>query len=215
MRVVAWIASGVALLALAYGAFLGWRVMDARARAPHAVRAILANADPATSKISDARIETLLRVEDPTFWTNDGIDLTTPGAGATTLAQGLGKSIFFEKFKPSFSKIELMILTRFALVATVSKKDILQATLANVYLGHHENRPVRGFAVAARRWFGKEVQALSDREFLGLVAMMIGPNKLDPIRHRNAHDQRVNRIERYLAGECRPRAVMDVELEGC
>lgn len=215
MSAIRWIGLAVLLLIVAIGGRLVWRVMEEREHAPIAVREIIASADPAIARISKERIDELLRVEDPTFWTNDGIDLTTTGAGLTTLSQGLGKLIFFDRFTPGLAKIELMVLTKFALVPTVSKQDILVAMLARAYLGSDDKGQVIGFAEGARRWFGKELDVISEREFLGLVAMLIGPNRLDPIRNRQAHDERVNRIERLLAGKCQPSSLTDVELVGC
>jgi hypothetical protein len=158
-----------------YAGWLCWRVVDQRAKAAPIVAAILADADPAIETISDGRIALLLRVEDPTFWDNDGIDLHTAGAGMTTLSQGLGKLIFFRPFRAGFlrlGKLELMVLTRFALVPTVSKEDILRAMLARAYLGSDEDGAVLGFPEAARRWFGKEIGDLTNEEFLALVAML-------------------------------------------
>ncbi len=160
----------------------------------------------------------LIRVEDATFWENDGIDLGSLGAGMTTISQGLGKHIFFQRFSPGFAKlgkIELMVLTRFALIPTVVKRDILHAALATAYLGNDGNGPVIGFAAGARRWYGKELEELSDREFLGLVAMLPAPKDLDPKRHPSENAERVSRIERLLSGACQPRAVTDVYLDGC
>ena len=203
---------------LGYGGYLAWRVVDQSERAPARVAEILAAADPAIDAISNQRLEWLVRVEDPTFWTNDGIDQSTPGAGMTTLSQGLGKQIFFERFSPGplrLGKLELMVLTRFVLVENVSKQEILRAVLVNAYLGHDEAGPVIGFAEGARRWFGKELADLTDREFLGLVAMLTAPNRLSPANHAAENSERVSRIERMLAGECSPADLNDIYYERC
>jgi membrane carboxypeptidase/penicillin-binding protein len=217
-RAIGWIAAELALLIALYAVWLGWRIADQRAKAPAAVAAILAKADPAVDEISDERIAMLLEVEDPTFWTNDGIDLRTPGAGMTTLSQGLGKLVMFRSFSPGFlrlGKLELMTLTRFALVPTVSKDDILRAMLASAYLGSDEQGAVIGFPEGARRWFGKELGALTDDEFIALFAMLPAPNRLDPLRHPAESAERVARIKRLIANACEPIDVEDVDLEGC
>lgn len=41
--------------------------------------------------MSAARLNVLLKIEDPTFKTHRGVDLATPGAGMTTITQGLVK----------------------------------------------------------------------------------------------------------------------------
>src|SRR5689334_21462540 len=51
------------------------------------------------------RLKALLAVEDPNFYTHNGIDLSTPGAGYTTITQGLVKVYFFGDFNPGFLKI--------------------------------------------------------------------------------------------------------------
>jgi monofunctional glycosyltransferase len=218
VKIFKWIAVGLIALVVACASFLAWRVAYHWERAPARVAQILAGADPALGAISQKRIDWIIQVEDPTFWTNDGVDQSTPGAGMTTLAQGLGKHIFFERFSPGplrFGKLELMVLTRFVLVERVSKPDILRAVLANAYLGNDQNGPVIGFAEGARRWFGKELPELTDREFLALVAMMPAPNRLDPADHASENEERVQRIERMLAGECAPAGLNDIYYERC
>ncbi|MBY0420965.1 MAG: transglycosylase domain-containing protein [Parvularculaceae bacterium] len=210
----------VALLLIAvfaaYAAYFGWRIVEARRLAPDAVAALLADADPADEALSAERKEWFVKVEDPTFWTNDGVDEKTPGAGRTTIAQGLGKRLFFKRFSPGplkLGKLELMAMTRFALIPAVSKNDILAAAIATLYLGSDESGAVNGFAEGARRWFGKELGALSDEEFLSLVAMAPAPNRFRPGGAANA--ERVGRIRRYLDGACAPKNVDDIYYEAC
>ncbi|MBP7147290.1 MAG: transglycosylase domain-containing protein [Acidobacteria bacterium] len=216
LRKLARIIAGAAVaLAAGYAAYLGWRVAQERRHAPRAVQAILGEIDPTIDAIPGHRIGMLLRVEDPTFWSNNGIDLATPGAGLTTVSQGLGKRIFFERYTPGLAKLELMALTRFALNGVVAKRDILRAFLATAYLGESPAGPVNGFPEGARRWFGKELGELDDREFLGLVAMLPAPNMLDPVRHPRENAERVRRLEKLLAGACAPAGLTDVDLEAC
>ena len=157
----------------------------------------------------------LLRVEDPTFFQNKGIDLSTPGASMTTLSQSLGKRIFFDSFEPGFAKLELMALTRFALYPRLTKEKVFKAWLATAYLGTHRGRRVTGFADGARSYFHKPLSRLSDREYLTLVAMLPAPDRLKPTRDPAANRDRVARIERLLADRCRPTGLRDVMLDGC
>lgn len=202
-------------LLLAYGMYLGWRVATERSRVSDRVDAIIAAADPVDVTLTLQRTIILLRVEDPTFWTNNGIDFSTPGAGITTLSQSLGKRIFFERFRPGFPKGELIVLTRFALYPKVDKLRTLRAFLATAYFGHRDGRAVIGIGSAARAWYGKPLAALSDREYLSLIAMGPAPKKLDSMRHPAANADRVARIERLIAGHCTPAGLRDVMLEGC
>ena len=58
---------------------------------------IVSEADPDVRALPAERVRQYLAVEDPTFWTNDGIDLKTPGAGQTTTTQGLGAVAALER----------------------------------------------------------------------------------------------------------------------
>jgi membrane carboxypeptidase/penicillin-binding protein PbpC len=200
---------------LAYAAYLGWRVYDARQWAPRRVSELAASLEPEAASISRERIEILLAVEDPSFWTNDSWDFSSPGQGGTTLTQSLGKIIFFERFRGEIDKPELMVLSKWVLASLVSKETILRASLAAARFGRDGKGPVIGFAEASRRWFGKEVSALDDREWLSLVAMLIAPRDLDPVKNPGANAERVRRIERLLSGACHPSGLMDQWLEGC
>jgi hypothetical protein len=51
--------------------------------------------------------------------------------------------------------------------------------------------------------------------YIGLVAMLIGPNALTPGRHADAHRERVERIKRLVSGACEPAGVFDPWYEGC
>ena len=218
LRLLTWIAVVAGGAALALGVYLGARVIEQQTAAPAAVAAIIADMDPRIDALPQRRLDIVVRVEDPTFWTNDGIDMSTPGAGQTTLSQGLGKRIFFRRFSPGpakLGKLELMVLTRFALTPKVSKRDIVRAALANAYLGRGPKGPVVGVAEGARRWFGKELDQLSEAEFIGLIAMLPAPNNLDPLNHPDANAERVARIERLLIDACTPLDVNDVALKGC
>jgi len=209
------IAAATAILTIVYGAYLAARVVQERQRAPAAVQRILRSSDPAVSATPAARLNMLVQVEDPSFYTNDGIDLSSPGGGFTTISQGLGKIVLFDHFRPGLQKIELMVLTRFALTPTVSKHDILVAFLNAAYLGHDADGEIRGFAEGSRRWLGKPFDSLTDAEFLSLVAMLPAPNQLDPARNGRANRERVRRIERLLRNQCKPAGVRDVALDGC
>ena len=209
------IALAAAAIVLMYVGYLGWRIVDERKDVAERIDAIVAGADPDELNLPGRRVAILLRVEDPTFWTNKGIDLSSPGAGMTTLSQGLGKRLFFDRFKPGFSKGELMALTRFALYPKVDKQQTLKAVIATAYFGTYQGRAVNGFADGARTWFGKSLSRLSDREFLELEAMLVAPDRLKPGRDDSARKARVSRIARLLAGRCKPKGLRDVMMDGC
>lgn len=204
----------VALL-LFYLVYLAWRIADERRDTSARVDAIIAAAHPQELSLAPERVEAILRVEDPTFRTNKGIDLVSPGAGMTTLSQSLGKQLFFDDFEPGLAKGELMALTRFALYPEVDKERVLKAVLASVYLGTKRGRPVIGLADGAQSWFGTPLHQLSDRQFRELQAMILAPDSLKPGRDDAGRRARAARIDRLLAGRCQPSGLRDVELAGC
>ncbi|MDQ3075230.1 MAG: transglycosylase domain-containing protein [Pseudomonadota bacterium] len=203
------------IVVVVYAVYLGSRIVVERRTVSARVDAIIAAAAPSSIPLTPARTAQLLKVEDPTFFTNKGIDFSSPGAGMTTISQSLGKRLFFDDFSPGFAKGELIALTRFALYPEVNKERVLQAFLATAYFGRRDGRAVIGIGAAARAWFGRPLATLSEQEFLMLIAMLPAPAALDPYRHAAANAERVARIERLLADQCRPSGLRDVMLEGC
>ena len=196
-------------------AYETWRVFEARFQTRALIDQRLAVAREENISLTPERIDILLKVEDPTFYENAGYDFETPGAGATTLTQGLAKRLYFARFTPGFEKIELVLIARFALTPLATKEEILTATLATASFGRRDGTAVIGFAEAAKVWFGRDLAALTDDEYIALVAMLIGPNGLDPVDHADALAERVGRIKRLLAGACRPTGWSDAALDGC
>lgn len=167
----------------------------------------------AASALGQERIGLLLAVEDPTFYRHRGVDLDTPGAGMTTLTQGLVKLLYFpDGFKPGIAKIRQTLIAQYALDALVGKEEQLHLFLNIAYFGTINGRPVHGFAAAANAYFGKGVSELTNREFLSLIAMFIGPDTLKPGTENNL--RRVKAIEEFLDGKRVPASVLDVEYDG-
>ncbi|MBG0810307.1 transglycosylase domain-containing protein [Methylosinus sp. H3A] len=158
------------------------------------------NGAKSPSGLSSERIETLLAVQDPSFWTHGGVDWSAPLA--TTVTQSLVKRLYFEDFKPGFSKIRQTLIAQFAVGPLTSKNAQLAAFI-----------DVNGFDSAARKWFGKPLAELDDDEFLALVATNNNPKDYAPGTPANA--ERVRRIEKYLAGLCERQGFADVWLEQC
>ena len=154
-----------------------------------------------------------LRVEDPRFFSHPGLDLTTPGAGLTTLTQALVKRLYFDAFSPGFSKLEQSLIAVLVVSPRISKEDQITAALALLYFGTVSGRDVVGFEDAAQTYYEKPLNLLSDQEFVGLVAMLVRPNLYRP--GSAPHDDRVARINRMLEGECAPLNLSDVLYRAC
>jgi membrane carboxypeptidase/penicillin-binding protein len=163
--------------------------------------------------VEPERLQWLLAVEDPAFFHHHGVDVSTPGAGMTTISQGLVKLLYFpEGFKPGFAKLRQTLIARYAFDAKVSKQEQLELLLNMAYLGEHQGRQIHGFDRAAQAYFGKRFKALSDEEYLSLVAMLMAPKHLHP--GTPSHDERMRRIRAVLAGKYQPVNVADVAYEG-
>jgi len=214
-RVLVGTAAVIAIVILVMVAYYANNVRLARRDTPALIRAAWTRIGSAIAlaDLPARRRSMLLAVEDPTFDWHHGVDLTTPGAGMTTITQGLVKLLYFPKgFKQGLAKIRQTLIAQYALDPLVSKNDQLHLFLNICYMGTHAGAPVHGYADAARVYFGKGFSALTDDEFLALVAMHIKPDALQPGTAANA--QRVQRMRRYLSGEYRPVDLLDVEYDG-
>ena len=205
----------VATLVAALVLFEGYAVWRASARTP-AIIAANRNRPIKLAQVGPRRLKMLLQVEDPGFYSHHGVDFSTPGQGKTTMTQALVKRLYFDNgFKPGFAKIEQSLIARFVFGPAVSKHDQLEIALNVASFGSIKGQPVIGFERAARTFFSTSLASLSDHQFLMLVAMLKGPNALDPIRHPAENADRVARIEALLAGRCKPRDIDDVDYTAC
>lgn len=207
-----WIGCGFVVAPILYYA---WAINDARANTTSYVAEAYARwgSSVDVSAFSSERISWLLAVEDPAFYEHKGVDFETPGAGMTTLTQGLVKLLYFpDGFRPGLAKIEQTLIARYVLDAMVSKDEQLRLFLNIAYFGADHGKSVHGFDAAARAYFNKTTAELTDQEFLSLVAMFIAPSTLKPGTENNRH--RVQTIQMFLSGEIVPTDVLDVGYEG-
>lgn len=158
-----------------------------------------------TEDMTARQKEILLKVEDPGFYSHKGVDLKTPGAGLTTITQGLVKIMFFDHFRPGFAKLKQTLIARFALDPFVSKQEQLILFVNLVYLGHG----VRGFADAAEHYFNKAFKNLTEDEYISLVAMIIAPRTFNVKDNPASNRERSQRIKLLVAGKYRPKNLMD------
>ncbi|MBZ5552746.1 MAG: transglycosylase domain-containing protein [Acidobacteriia bacterium] len=159
-------------------------------------------------------VEILLAVEDPNFMNHHGIDLSTPGAGYTTITQGLAKQVYFVHFRSGIAKVK-QSLYAMVLDRLVTKQDQLKLFINTVYMGTLAGKPVNGLSDAARVYFGKDFGALTEDQYIALVAMIVGPDGYSVVRFPARNAERVRRIKKLLRGECKPSGLADVYYEGC
>jgi membrane peptidoglycan carboxypeptidase len=156
--------------------------------------------------LSERQLDILLAVEDPSFFEHNGMDLSTPGGGITTITQGLVKQFYFDKFKPGIAKIEQTLIAVFALDPLVSKEDQLRLFINFCYMGEG----IRGFEDAAQRYYGKPFGDLSEDEYISLVAMIIAPGTFSVQRYPERNHERVERIKKVVSGDYTPKGLFDL-----
>lgn len=181
-------------------------VMHARAKTPAIVSEALS---PEKSKLelddlSDQQLDALLKIQDPNFYHHPGYDFSTPGAGITTLSQGLVKIFYFEEFRPGIKKIEQTLIARYAFDAMTPKDTILKLFVNHAYMGQRDKRPIYGFEDASDFYFHKPFKTLNEDEYLALIAMIRAPFTFHYLNKRAENDLRVSRIRKFLAGEYIP-----------
>lgn len=159
------------------------------------------------------QIDMLIKIEDPMFRKHRGVDLSTPGAGMTTITQGLVKQLYFpDGFQKGLAKIRQTLIAEYALDDLVSKDDQLELYLNATYFGSNLGKPVHGIAGAAETYFQKSYRDLSDDEFIAVIGMTISPDTLSP--GTSGSIKRVARIKNFLAGKMKPASVLDFEYVG-
>lgn len=211
-RILGLLLLGVVVLA----AFEGYAVWRADSKADDVfAKAMASSTEFAPSDLSDRQMDILLKVEDPAFNTHGGLDFTSPGQGLTTIPQALVKRLFFERFQPGFAKLEQSLIAKFVVDRRWSKEQQMQLFLNHAYLGKHNGDTVIGFPAGAKAHFSKPFDQLSEEEYTGLVAMLVGPNSLRPDKFPDAYRQRLAKIQNYIAGDCEPAGLRDVMYENC
>lgn len=133
-----------------------------------------------------------LAAEDARFRSHIGIDPVGIGRaivsnakargvaeGGSTITQQLAKNRFLSAKRTITRKIAeagiaLMIEAR------LSKDEILEAYLNEVYLGHRDGREIRGLGEAARIYFNKSPKKLTVAEAALLAGMIRAPNRDNP-----------------------------------
>lgn len=160
------------------------------------------------------RLRQLILVQDPGYLEHGGVDLSTQGAGLTTIPQSLSKRLGFDEFRPGIGKIRQ---TGFAvgLENQLSKDQILALWLDTVEMGRGPDGWMTGFFLASESIYGRPVMELIDQEYHRLLAVLIAPSQFRLLEEDDALDDRSSRISRLVLGDCSPDNQRDVWLDGC
>ena len=137
----------------------------------------------------------VLAAEDARFFEHGGVDAKSLARallanvkagrvtqGGSTITQQLIKNRDLTP-RRSLSRKASEAVRALALEAEYDKREILEAYLNQVYLGHIGGLAIHGFGAAARTYFSKPAERLDVAQAALLAAMIQGPNRLSPERH--------------------------------
>lgn len=184
-----------------------------------------------SSEVHPHHLEALIKIEDPTFYSHPGLDVSS-GQGLTTITSVVAKIVFLGDHQLEGLNGRLQLLYRkvftcckridlgrdimaLALNRHVAKQDQLDIFLSSAYLGSSSGEAVVGFEKAAAVYYGKGLDQLTDDEFYGIVAMLIAPNRYHPIEHPEIHAQRLKRVKAVITGHCKPNGWFDLTYKHC
>jgi penicillin-binding protein 1B len=137
----------------------------------------------------------VLAIEDERFYSHFGIDIFGISRallrniiagrlvqGGSTLTQQLAKNLFLSP-KKTISRKLLEIPTALSLEKHLSKKQLLELYLNEVYLGQEGSISIHGMPQASTTLFGKGVQDLSIDEAATLAGIIKAPSYYNPRKH--------------------------------
>ncbi|MDK9699655.1 MAG: PBP1A family penicillin-binding protein [bacterium] len=133
----------------------------------------------------------VLAIEDHRFYSHWGVDLfgvmravvvnvatMSRKQGASTITQQLARNLYFGPEKWLTRKIKEQ-LTAIQIERTYAKDEILEMYLTQVYFGHGAH----GVGAAARRFFSKDISALTLPECALLAGTIQTPGRNSPIKY--------------------------------
>lgn len=159
--------------------------------------------------LSKRQTEILIKVQDPGFYGHNGMDLSTPGAGLTTITQAIVKEFYFDSFKPGIAKIKQSLIARFVVNELISKDDQLTLFINTMYFGNVDGKPIVDLGSAANAYYHQPVNKLTEDQYISLIAMIVMPTTFHIIEHPDWNLDRTNRIKALIAGEYKPKGLMD------
>ena len=143
-------------------------------------------------KIEDVPLlmkQAILAAEDDRFYEHGGVDyvgvlraaasnFTSGGAkqGASTITMQVARNFFLTKEKTLTRKFNEVLLS-FKIEAALSKDEILQLYINQIYLGQR----AYGFATASQVYFGKPLAQLSIAEYAMLAGLPKAPSAYNPV----------------------------------
>ncbi len=156
------------------------------------------------NEIPDVMKSAILSAEDDRFYQHGGIDwagvaravvanLThmSKSQGASTITMQVARNFYLSSEKTYTRKFYELLLT-FKIEATLTKDQILDLYMNQIYLGHR----AYGFAAASRTYFGKPLGEITPAEAAMLAGIPKAPSRFNPI----ANFDRAKSRQMYVLG---------------
>jgi penicillin-binding protein 1B len=160
-------------------------------------------------------IDAVLLMEDRRFYGHHGVDFRavmraawanaqhgSVVQGGSTLTQQLVRSRYLTHERTFSRKIKEVAIA-LGMETILSKQEILERYLNDVYLGQRGTYEVRGIAAASRHYLGKEPGALRPAEVALLVGLVRSPNSTSPLVSLQRARKRRDLVLRRLREERR------------
>ncbi len=141
------------------------------------------------NEIPDVMKSAILSAEDDRFYQHGGIDWTgvaratlanlthmSKTQGASTITMQVARNFYLSSEKTYTRKFYELLLT-FKIEATLTKDQILDLYMNQIYLGHR----AYGFAAASRTYFGKPLGEINPAEAAMLAGIPKAPSRFNPI----------------------------------
>ena len=152
----------------------------------------------AIGEVPDVMIQAILAAEDERFYQHTGVDyqgviraaysnLTSGGRrqGASTITMQVARNFFLSSEKTLTRKLYEALLA-FKIEASLSKDEILQIYINQIYLGQR----AYGFAAAAQTYFGKALKDINVAEAAMLAGLPKAPSSFNPVVNPKRAKQR-------------------------
>ncbi len=149
----------------------------------------------ALGELPEIAWKSVLAIEDARFFDHGGVDPRSVARallknvlagkvtqGGSTITQQLVKMRELTP-KRTFGRKLSEAARALALESEYDKREILEAYLNSVYLGHLDGVAIYGYGAAARAYFSKSASALALSEAALFAGMIQGPNRLHPARN--------------------------------
>ncbi|MDB5905506.1 MAG: penicillin-binding protein family, partial [Betaproteobacteria bacterium] len=167
----------------------------------------------AIANVPKPMINAILAAEDERFYHHRGVDyigvaraalsnFVSGGVrqGASTITMQVARNFFLSKERTLTRKFNEMLLA-FKIEASLTKDDILQLYINQIYLGQR----AYGFAAASQIYFGKQLEKLSLAEFAMLAGLPKAPSAYNPI----ANPKRAQLRQHYVLRRMRELGAID------